>query len=956
MNSDRETKTNERILIWSAGLSSRVLIDILRYMEQLTGKKNIEIVGIIDRDAENVSEKYLGFPVMSPKQAKELVNNKIVISIENSVGIKKDLSTWGMQEGTDFWDGGDFIAYYVNKYSQGIEDSKRVYLGLLEKYGNGYEHKKIDRPWLITRVLIEVIITLKEKGERIGNFSPYIQYANLQSIKNPIVSERIRNCFEEEKKPYFLDNLKMLGIEREAFFNRYGNPLIIKLCENDFIHVEGDVTTLYHNPLSVFWCVQFYDLSGDNNAGLTQYVKQCILKHRVSEESGGIKRKIIAHEYPNEESFNNDIEKTFAESRYYATYDYLKGLYYLEQGDPCLAKKALNRGLEKRQFDKRICELYGDVCLLEEDYLGAIRYYARTMLEHATKEQIWMIKGDGSLNASPSVSSKIMKCIDKYSEGRTERIQECCDSLYKELCISRSKFLPMQMKMSDGRFYVEPKNSEMGIELSDNNIQIPGNWGNKGICYIRGKVVNEYSFDPEGGEYILPIQRLNDRPIEIRYGSDQAISYRDKTFNVNRLKKGEWVYLKINRRIQIESDAKFAVGKLIKKGGPKQHPGLVFNLFIDGLPYNMIKDDFQRYMPYTYDFFRKGVIFENTHAVGEWTQTNYPSMFLGVDPKRLECFQPKFQFHVSDDYVSIPQFFDRKGYECVLYADEISSIDRFFTMGPTRGYTQMYLLNKESIGECLDDLMDKIWIKKNNLFATIHCSDIHHSHFNMGSISTSEYDSEMREFSEVLSSDGYVGDVQEDFNEAYHNRKNIIYDLLKKVDFKLSSLYRLLSEYSDDDYFVSLFSDHGLFDGKNHLGREHTNTALMFRGYRVPEIETDGGSILSNMDIYSIYKEVFSEKNSYKEDSVLPEIWGGAGREYTITLWRYPGQQFEMAVNTREDTFILKTNECVKTDGRINLDQAAFWYSGGDNICSERLTYFINIMLDYCKDFDEEDI
>lgn len=161
--------------------------------------------------------------------------------------------------------------------------------------------------------------------------------------------------------------------------------------------------------------------------------------------------------------------------------------------------------------------------------------------------------------------------------------------------------------------------------------------------------------------------------------------------------------------------------------------------------------------------------------------------------------------------------------------------------------------------------------------------------------------------------------------QEYHDETVKKYEVvLRELDRDLKQIYDyILQNYSEEEYVISIFSDHGAsFLGKDDflLKSNITNNVLMVRGSG--SVSNDDTEYISNMDLIPITLKLANiEHDLSKYDCVLPKTLGGKGREFTYSESIYPSQTYKAMVNNDKYCYILETKDITNIDGTINFDE-----------------------------------
>ena len=148
---------------------------------------------------------------------------------------------------------------------------------------------------------------------------------------------------------------------------------------------------------------------------------------------------------------------------------------------------------------------------------------------------------------------------------------------------------------------------------------------------------------------------------------------------------------------------------------------------------------------------------------------------------------------------------------------------------------------------------------------------------------------------------------------------------IRDLDRALGTLFSYLEQhYTPDEYLVSLYSDHGVpIFSKHHyiVSPDMTHTAWMMRGAGVPAGITVS-EMTSTVDIYPTLAYLLHFPVGEHVDGVLPQIFGGSGREIAFSNSLYPGRTYCLRARTKAHVFHLETTDGVSPNGTVNLAHA----------------------------------
>ena len=185
---------------------------------------------------------------------------------------------------------------------------------------------------------------------------------------------------------------------------------------------------------------------------------------------------------------------------------------------------------------------------------------------------------------------------------------------------------------------------------------------------------------------------------------------------------------------------------------------------------------------------------------------------------------------------------------------------------------------------------------------------------------------------------------------------------IRNTDRSLGILYDYLqSHYSDDEYVVQLYSDHGnsvYDDFPKLMGDYQTNSAYMIRGSGIPALGFTE-ELTSSLDIYQVMSHCHGFFPAHRLDGNLPRVLGGKKRDYVISNSIFPGQTYKLCIRTEQYEFQLESVEKVDEDGTVNLagssmlvlERGKKWQQNFDlNV----LHYFMEIAREHTASFNTQ--
>ncbi|EJO5349276.1 sulfatase-like hydrolase/transferase [Clostridium botulinum] len=466
---------------------------------------------------------------------------------------------------------------------------------------------------------------------------------------------------------------------------------------------------------------------------------------------------------------------------------------------------------------------------------------------------------------------------------------------------------------------------------------------------LPGKKVKEAKFEIKN-KSILPIMKLNQGNISVVINNEKF------DLNNNLVNRFYYYPLEKNSTITINSKSEFVVGDVIEAKVDKAKPKLILNIFVDGLSQKFLEDNgYEKSMPNTYNFFKKGTICNNTYVSGEWTYVSMASFFTGEYTKNHRVFQPDYDTENIFNKKLYSEVLKENGYFC-------SRIDGDWRSTPAYGYIKgldrfLYQPSIRSM-HSNDVIMESIEhleaFKEKNNFLWICIPDLHDI--------ADEF--ETRLSTQVKSS--INNRVFEKTNETsvkkkYDNNKIKRYGVqLKRIDTYLGTLFNYIKDnYSDDEIVISLFADHGqgyLINTDEFLDEGRTKVPMMFRGKNIPKGQCN--ELIQGLDLFPIILKSIEMNKVNIKDGNIPKYFGGNNRrKYTITESVFPDNPYRLVINDLEHKFFFNTKDFCTKDGRVKLENFSvklinkLTNKDETDIYKEKVDKYTNIAINHIKEF-----
>ncbi len=415
---------------------------------------------------------------------------------------------------------------------------------------------------------------------------------------------------------------------------------------------------------------------------------------------------------------------------------------------------------------------------------------------------------------------------------------------------------------------------------------------------------------------------------------------------------GRWnySYYRIDEDTLISSEQDMAVGRPIRLGHSPQRKKLILNILADALCWEHVGPRFAELMPNTCKFFQKGIVFDKHYSVSEYTFPSLGTLETGLYPAEAQIFNEDCAVGLGSEIKTLSERLHEAGYYCTNIMSDGGNIYD----GVTRGYDRLLVKsydNKayEGVSRTIDQLEA---LDECDQFIFLHIDDPHSwslPGYRIGMATQARLPLDDR-----LATQEYRASVNIEGHITYY--VDGVDHYIRMMDRNLKVLYDYIeSHYSEDEYVVQLYSDHGT--GIYRLGTatpvpllvsDYTNhAALMMRGGSIPARGRVTDELTSTVDFYDITLHN-AGIDAHSADGNLPAVLGGQKRDFTASYVIYPGQIYTLCLRTEQDQFILQSREPLRNDGTVNLDGAECRIlnrdgSYGDTDTPERRDYYMRL-------------
>ncbi|NOR57515.1 MAG: sulfatase-like hydrolase/transferase [Sulfurimonas sp.] len=446
--------------------------------------------------------------------------------------------------------------------------------------------------------------------------------------------------------------------------------------------------------------------------------------------------------------------------------------------------------------------------------------------------------------------------------------------------------------------------------------------------YQAKKYISKYENCEFTCEYdsIIPISVINNENNNVLDNEFSIIIKKDnRNILLENTAQNRYHYLqfKKNENISVSSNQDLLIGKPIAlKQIEKKKKKLVLNIFIDAFSASLFdKYSYEELLPNTYEFFKKGVIFNKCYSNGESTLPSLSSMFSGKYVKNNNFFHPRKRQIIGLDQKIVSQYFSEEGYFTQLISGNYGQNPyQGYCLGFDRTVFKHSLKHNEIVYEFLDSMRV---FKERDSFVWLSFLDIHHS-LNI----TSSFSSGVE--LDIKNHNYQIQDRVKTPFKGYCPRQTARYiEEIKKIDYHLKSVYDYIeSNYSDEEILISLVSDHGnSFTDQtkkmNILRREKLNVPFMIRGTGLEDKVNE--DIIENVDILpTLLKYSGIKYDTQAIDGIVPKCFDGATKDVVFSESLHPKQTYKATIKNNEYEAFFETKDYVNQNGEVNLSNYTF--------------------------------
>lgn len=475
-------------------------------------------------------------------------------------------------------------------------------------------------------------------------------------------------------------------------------------------------------------------------------------------------------------------------------------------------------------------------------------------------------------------------------------------------------------------------------------------WNFYKIEFLKGMIWNN-------GEYIrhnlnktvIPLSTFkNGTSITIIVGNNE---YKFENFVPNRY---YYIPIQSENTVRIKSSDKIIIGKPINLEQTDKHDAeLVLNLFIDGLSQIIIDEySLEELMPNTYNFFKKGAIFNNCYSNAEWTLASVPTIFTGKYLSNHKIFHPELFHTFSENYKSMGEYFNEAGY---LTFQACGNWRKTPFYGYVKGFDRM-IYQSATIGSNVEDIIFTFLeqmraFKDRDHFVWLSFFELHKVADNITPKLSNQIINSLD--SRLIKKDNKKS-VSQDYDEK---KKERYVNEIKRLDYYLKIIYDFIeNRYNNDEIVVSLFSDHGqsyIDEGTQILRDARTKVPFMIRGRNIPSIISN--ELIENVDILPaiLYKASIKFETDEFDGRIPKSLGGFKNKEYVYSESIYPGKTYKAVIRDMEHVLFFESEGNVEEDGRFALGDFSIRLENistkkdETNECTEKVSRYFDVIISH---------
>lgn len=456
---------------------------------------------------------------------------------------------------------------------------------------------------------------------------------------------------------------------------------------------------------------------------------------------------------------------------------------------------------------------------------------------------------------------------------------------------------------------------------------------NQAEMFSGAKSTDSLTLDIEG-DYILPLVPVPGREENTR--NELGIENMGQRIFRSFGERQCYRYLRLSGPVNIVGTCPFIAAEpiaLTHKSGNKK---LVLALFVDSMNWRTFSlasetgnamEGMKKIMPNTYAFFKEGVICENAFVNSEWTTPSLSSYWTGVHSPKHMAMDTDVWWEFSREQKLLPEYFKEAGYMTARLGNNYSA-------APSKGYmrgTDRVLIQSGhvDVSETVSDIINQlsafeecdqfVWVNFENLHAVA------------GNFSV-DIDVQTHTPVQYYEPDNHTKSTVKQTRSL--NKQTIYMNELSHMDIFLGLLFDYITKhYAQEEYIVSLFSDHGtafmVDDDQPIICKQRMQVPMMFRA---DKYQGQISELVQSVDYAQMLLSMAGiPYDASQTDAHLPVFSGGEKeREYAIAQTIFQGDPYQAVVMGRGYSCYVKTKAPVDSEFRIDTSDLSVWLVDDD--------------------------
>ncbi|MGE7910992.1 sulfatase-like hydrolase/transferase [Lysinibacillus xylanilyticus] len=630
-----------------------------------------------------------------------------------------------------------------------------------------------------------------------------------------------------------------------------------------------------------------------------------------------------------------------------ARYFSLKTTLCYYQGDLNKGIKVLKEGLKKHPFNYDIHYNLGFLYGETEDYQNAIKHY------------LFSAKYSHNVEDKKSADENIERILKEFSSTRIPMKQEKIAEIVKEVNVSDGRTYPLDLNgESLIRKVIKYEKDKSYLVNMYKSFQV-ANIDKESRLYFKSELIDGeqiesyYSFKSET-PFVLPLSLMeSNTEVKVTF-NNEIVSFEGHSLLINK-----FYYLKFSEpgELIVETNKTIFIGKPILLKFQKEKPKLVLKIFIDGLAYQVLKEEgLDNIMPNTAVFFKNGFSAENCIINSEWTLPSKASINTGRYATKHRLLHPEYNYNFEENNKLMAEYFKKEGFYTARFDTNWRTTAGF---GYYKGFDRLIYQNFHGGMDCRDVITEAIEhisaFKDTNNYLTLSMMDLHNVPDEIENHLFSEVNTDitMKRNNQKKGSTSVL--TKYDEVKIYKYKQEI-----KRIDIFLGILFDFIKKtFAKDEYLVILHSDHG----QTFLNEEGTlyhesriKVPFLMQGKDVPSSSTN--EIIETVDILATMLAYSNIEIPKGIDGKLPKALGGTKyRDYAFTQIIHPNQPYRAIITECDFTFILETKENVDKSLTVPLSEYSIKYinkvskEDESNRYPEKVKFFESYIYSHIKEF-----